>query len=405
MIEERRYRRKRLWTRPRLALRSLLAGWPFLVWLGAAGAVVWLYSGSAHYGQLTGVVESRSEDISPVVTARLLAVDVMPGQAVEAGEALARMDTTLVDAGIAADEAAMRSREDAARRDDAAELRAVQQLESEADGARADLAQARMDFSRAQAELDELKLELARSEDLMRRRLIRESDVTSLRPSIASLSKAVEGYPPLIAAHQQRIDRAEAARVAAIARLGAGSGGSAAEAVRRRAEDRSSAMADALKTRQAERDPFTLRAVGSGLVSRVYYHPGVVVVAGDPVVRVVNPRSLRIVGFLPESQLQALSVGDRVTAWRKNVIGENVDAVVESLSPDVAALPARLNPARDIVVRGRRVIMTIDGDHSLVPGESVNVELNRMTWTDMVIRAWRGPSRSAPAGLEGGSRP
>jgi multidrug resistance efflux pump len=387
-------------------LRNLLAGWPFLVWLAAAGAVVWLYSGSVHFGQLTGVVESRSEDISPVVTARLLSVDVVPGQAVKAGEPLAHMDTTLVDAGIAADEAAMRSREDAARRDDAAELRTVQQLESEADGARADLAQARMELSRAQAELDELKLELARSEELLKRRLIRESDMTALRPTIASLSKAVEGYPPLIAAHQQRIDRAEAEREAVRGRLGAGPVESAAEAVRRRAEARSLAVEGAVTSRRAEREPYTLSAVTSGLVSRVYYHPGVVVVAGDPVVRVVNPHSLRIVGFLPESQLESLNVGDRVTAWRKSVIGEKVSAEVESLSPDVQALPARLNPMSSIVTRGRRVIMTISGGHTLIPGETVNVELDRMVWTDMIRNAWRGLSGGeSSTGIEGGSRP
>ena len=79
--------------------------WPFLVWLIAVVLAIFFYFHGARFGSMTGVVDTMSEDIAPAEDARLLAVLVAPGQTVRPGDVVAVMDTNLISAEIALQQA------------------------------------------------------------------------------------------------------------------------------------------------------------------------------------------------------------------------------------------------------------------------------------------------------------
>ena len=153
-----------------------------------------------------------------------------------------------------------------------------------------------------------------------------------------------------------------------------------------------------MRRRAAEHEMYILRAATTGFVSRIDHVPGNVVPAGSTVVRVADTDSRAIVGFLEESQLLVLSVGDHVTAWRKSVPGSRVAAVVTAISPDVQPLPARLGAVQNTAPRGRRVMMRVTSPDPLVPGETVDVELDRLRWTDRVRLLFNSARNQRTAG-------
>src|SRR5690606_19164184 len=82
-----------IWSRMKLR-------WPFLVWLAAVGAGLYLYQHSSQSYTLNGVMDIERYKIAPLETARLLSLTVQPGQAVMKGDILARMDPSLLDSEL-----------------------------------------------------------------------------------------------------------------------------------------------------------------------------------------------------------------------------------------------------------------------------------------------------------------
>jgi multidrug resistance efflux pump len=128
------------------------------------------------------------------------------------------------------------------------------------------------------------------------------------------------------------------------------------------------------------RESYVLRATREGIVSQIRHNPGDIVVAADPVLRVI-PGPDHIAGFLPEIQLSELKVGERVLITRRTGLGAPVHAVVESIGPEVQTLPARLAPIRGQPLRGRRVMVKLADGHNFIPGETVTISSTQSSWT------------------------
>jgi len=117
----------------------------------------------------------------------------------------------------------------------------------------------------------------------------------------------------------------------------------------------------------------TLRANTAGTISRVYNSPGDIVQSGSPVLSSVIQRDPVVVGFLSEYNARDVSVGMKAYLKPSSGVGEVIRATVVSLTPDVFALPGRVNPIPTKSYRGRRVIIKPESGAALLPGEEVQI--------------------------------
>ena len=365
-------------------LKNALGQWPFLVWLAVALVVAWLYLGSVRYGNVSGVVETVEQFAAPMDTALLVSLDVTLGETVKQGQTVARMDTSLLDATIALEEADILDAQQTIERSQENVHTLMQRFETAVSEAEAELAATRLDMEQDAAELVELKEEHVRRRALFEKRLIPQEDLTLLQPRIAALEEALKVYPDLLAVYRSRLKEARSnlKKLRSSLELEEGEDFAAAMEARRRA--RQDILAAARRAREVQRAAYELKAGTDGEVSEVLHRPGEVVPAGDPVLRIVQSRSDRIVGFLPEELLAAVDVGETVLVWREHGSpGPEYRAVVESISPDIQGLPRRISPIRGQSLRGRRVMIRLQEEHDLVPGESVQVQIGHSLWDEI----------------------
>lgn len=386
------YHRKTMRVPWRLRMRRLLRGCFLLVVIALIPYFLWLQTQDPSTYRFSGLVEAETETVGPVENARILSVEVQVGQRVKPGDVLVRFDPSDRAAEQAMNEARLKDYEQGALRYEQGADRYRQTLQESERRARQTLQEAsvaleaeKMNRARDEAELLGLKAEIARLQPLVDRRLVSETELSSLRPNAQALEQAVAQYAPLIEALQQQRDQASADLQEVQKRLAAASSeGSAADPIlvslRQAAESYRQAAA---------KDPAVLLASRAGLVSRVLRQPGDVVVAGEPIVRVAAAGSLYITGLLTQRQLEGVSVGDKLRVTRTaNGRQAALTAQVELVEPEVMDLLDPFNPVPRYPVRGRRVrLRVLDENNTLVPGETVSLESGRReTWLEGVKR-------------------
>jgi multidrug resistance efflux pump len=336
---------------------------PLLLWF--------LTNGGGATNRFFGLVEAESETVGAVGTVRILSVEVKLGQRVEPGDVLVRLDP----AGPALDTAVQEARlqdyelgivryrqtlQESERRCRQIVQEAAVALESE-----------RMNRARDEAELAGLKAEMARLQPLIEKRLVSEIELSSLRPKAAALEQSVVRYAPLIDALQTRHDQAfedlgEVQRL--LAETDKTARASATDALPSAPPSRSGAAGE----------PAVLRASRAGVVSRIQYQAGDVVVAGEAIVRVTAERSRYITGMLTQRQLLGVAVGDLLQVVRTaNSSLPALKARVDSIDPEVMDLLDPFNPSPRFPMRGRRVrLQVMEEDGMLVPGETVTLRVS-----------------------------
>lgn len=386
------YHRKTMRVPWRLRMRRLLRGCFLLVVIALIPYFLWLQTQDPSTYRFSGLVEAETETVGPVENARILSVEVQVGQRVKPGDVLVRLDPSDRAVEQAMNEARLKDYEQGALRYAQGADRYRQTLQESERRARQTLQEAsvaleaeKMNRARDEAELLGLKAEIARLQPLVDRRLVSETELSSLRPNAQALEQAVAQYAPLIEALQQQRDQASADLQEVQKRLAAASSeGSAADPIlvslRQAAESYRQAAA---------KDPAVLLASRAGLVSRVLRQPGDVVVAGEPIVRVAAAGSLYITGLLTQRQLEGVSVGDKLRVTRTaNGSQAALTAQVELVEPEVMDLLDPFNPVPRYPVRGRRVrLRVLDENNTLVPGETVSLESGRReTWLEGVKR-------------------
>ncbi len=124
----------------------------------------------------------------------------------------------------------------------------------------------------------------------------------------------------------------------------------------------------------------TLRANARGTVSRIFNTLGDIVQSGLPVLSSVVQQEPTVVGFLSEYNARDVSVGMDAFLTASSGPGSVIHATVISLTPDVFALPGRVNPVPTKTYRGRRVILRPDPGAELLPGQEVQINF-RSPWT------------------------
>jgi len=367
------YTKKRLKKSPRLMLKRVVRHWPLYIWIFAIAAAIIFYGRTSQFGGLQGVVEPFQEPVAPLETARLKELYVTAGQRVKKGEILAQMDTSLLDARIAVDRAKILEAQGSISSYQRNIMEMIHEFNQDIRDAEAELQSEQISMMKEEAELHALAKELKRREHLKERKLMREEELSSLRPKVARLEETISTYPRVIALRENRLAAIKKQRAELFDWMGVGEGGGVSEAVKEEVEAREAILNSSLERRRLQRESYTLRANSDGIVSRIYDEPGSVVRGGDPLILLISERSNLVVGFLPEVYLTELQEGQKVYVQRQNKKGNKVNAVVKAISPEIRALPGRISPIRNQPMRGRRVMVALEQDDIFIPGETVRI--------------------------------
>lgn len=359
---EKVYQKPSLGTPLRIRLRRLFSVLCFLaILLAAAGVLAWLFDREERIS-FCGIVDSGAENVAPLEAARIVSVEVSPGQPVKAGDVVARFDSADSLLNEALTEMKIRDSESSLLDEE----RKCRQLVQEAE---VELEVKRMEQVREKAELFGIEAEIARLKPLVERKLVSELELSALRPKADSLRRTSVAYQPLLAALSNRLEQAR----------------NDLEVVSERARSRIDGdlrSADAALFGAFKRDSAVLRAASDGIVSQVFRRSGDIVPAGEPVVRLTgSPDSRCVTGMLPMDRLDAVSVGDRVSVVRMSqttmaAAQAPIEGVVEAIDLEVLDLFDPNNPAPKTPVRGRKVRIRLVGDAArYIPGEPVLITI------------------------------
>lgn len=379
-MAEQTVQRNRLPRHPAVWWSRLKLKWPVLVWIAAVVAAWILFTRGGSTQPLTGVVDVVRESVSPLETSRLQAVYVRPGDPVSAGDLLAEMDTTLLDAEMAFER-----------------LEVQRQFQRAVLTAATDLHNARTQQARDEAELQALDVEVKRFEDLLARNLVDGQLVARLRVQRQALARAVELHPATVQLLDEQWKESRALQREAEATFG-----SEAETSPATPSDGPSPLAQAAGNRlgllKQRHDLYVLRARQDGVVSRIEKEPGEVVQAGEPILSLVVEGSQFVIGFLPEWDAYAVEVGREAVLRRPTGRrDEEVPATVTALGPEILALPGRVSPVPGQTMRGRRIILVPHDPNIFLPGESVSIHVFEPWW-----KGWGRHARRGDEGEDGG---
>ncbi|MDJ0779487.1 MAG: HlyD family efflux transporter periplasmic adaptor subunit [Gammaproteobacteria bacterium] len=169
----------------RLCLASLL-----FFFAAAAGAV-----------ELTGKTEFRQQlDLTSSISARVVAIEVSPGQRVNAGDILLRLDATLLDADVALAEARIAALEPV-RQEMATELEKAQELFDRDSLAMVELQRAEQDYAIAEARLAAARAEMTKAQHRKSQAELRapaDATVLAIDAFVGQYVNTLNGDPVLI---------------------------------------------------------------------------------------------------------------------------------------------------------------------------------------------------------------
>lgn len=342
----------------RESLRDMAPALCLVTTLGAAGLLYW--GGGAAGGQAIGFAQTTAQAAAPVEPGRVSAILVEVGDRVEAGQVVATLDTSTLDAEIAVAEAQRAQIEAEARAEQAVLTR---ELDQEVEGLERESARLREEQLRVTAEAKALDGEVSRVKRLVEERQAVLDDLTQLGLRQASATALAAAKPRTIGLLKKQIDTAEERR--------------------KQARDDKSALATKLaagllvaerniELLRRRREGYSLRAVRAGRVAAILRRPGDVVEGGHPIVQIVTAED-RVTACIPEQSALAVREGDGAALRVRGQSGAALHGRAVALGPLVTELPARCWASPKVPVWGREVTIALDRQVELVPGQAFEI--------------------------------
>jgi HlyD family secretion protein len=338
--------------------------------LALVGVVVLWARTSPQRDGLPALVDAPRHRVGPLDAGRLAAVLVGPGDEVDAGQIVARLDTADLDAEL--DVARATVDEDLAEVEATAAAFAAEARDkrmafaAELARARATLADVRGQQAARQAELATLSSQFDRLDGALKDRLVEVDRLGALRARQQGLAQEANVAPQAVRAWsdvtQQIRDALDSIHDSDLAkRLGP---------LRARVETQERRVRQILDRREQR----VLRAPVGGRVATVLRAAGDTVAAGEPILEIVPRDGLIITAYVPEDHARGLPVGTTIEAvLRDRTAAHGAEGVVERLGPAIVELPRQLWYAPDRPRYGRPVLIRVTGDADLLPGEVASV--------------------------------
>ncbi|WP_372806078.1 HlyD family secretion protein [Pontiella sp.] len=319
------FKRPALRHRRRHVFRQLFSGWPWIVWIAAAVSVVVLLPGGCNRIRFHGVAERTYEYVSPIEDGRLKSLQVAMGDTVHAGQLIGEIDNASLATEMLMDQASLMKTRD--------KVHAL----------RYDVENLKLEEAKTAAELQALESRWKRTQELREKNLLLEQNMEDLRPQIQATKDVLAHYPNIIAELGKRLEAAQ--------------------------RDIESFGSEELQQLQAAQR--RLVATTAGVVAEVLHQPGDVVETGDPILRISNVSTSRVIAFVPEEKRGDIAEGERCRVIA-STNREICMGTVKSVTADIRKLPV-FTGFGDQILRGRRIVIELDPGEELVPGERVVV--------------------------------
>ena len=333
-----------------------------LVVLGLLGLGGWrlFFAGSALPPGVIGVsgrIEGDDAAVGAKASGRIREITVREGDRVEAGQVIAVLDDAQVRAREQMSEAAVRQAEARVRLSQhqitvlKEQLRqselGVEQSRTDAQGrvneAEGRLAAAEAQLAQAEAAYAQAKWERETYSRLFKQGMIAEQEARQKQYT-------EEGQAAVVAASRRQVEAAQGALTTARANLAnpaiRSSQVAAVQGQILQAEaDSAAAQADAerahaqLDEARANRADLKVIAPFAGTVATRTAEPGEVVMAGTPVITLVNLGEVYLRGFVPEGEIGRVSVGQPARVYLDSAPGTPIDAVVMRIDPEASFTP------------------------------------------------------------------
>ena len=324
-MNNKKFNRPALRHRRRDQIRQAFNGWPWLLWIGAAIAVIVLLPGGMHRVRFFGEAEQTYEYVSPLESGRLKTLTVNIGDPIQEGQLIGELDNKSLASDVLMDQASLMKTRDK-----------VQSL-------RCDVESLKLEQAKIAGDLKVLEGQWKRTEQLQAKNLILEQEIDDVRPQIEATQDVLAHYPSLIAQLKNRLDLLEA--------------------------DASLYNGEALQALQEAQ--CRLVSTTGGVVEEVLHQPGDVVETGDPVIRISNISTTRVIAFMPEEKRMDIVEGERCRILSQ-ANNQTYHGSVKTITASIRKLPV-FTGFGDQILRGRRIVIELDPGTELVPGERVVV--------------------------------
>lgn len=305
----------------------------------------------------SGVIEGDGVDLAARIGARVVAVPVTEGARVEAGATLLELECDEQRARLAQATAQL----EAARAQAEAAQAQAQAARRQSSAARASISAARAQASALGAQRDVAAREAERVESMG------EHAAASRRDRAQSAAAGLEAQTEAARAQQSAARRQASA---------ASSQASAASSQADAAERSIAGMEALVRTAQIAVDECTIVAPRAGVVERVYYDPGELVMPGSVVARVLDPSVVKATFYLPNRDVDEASVGMGVRVEADAYPGQTFDGEVHRVGLEAEFTPRNIQTRSD---RDRLVypveVRIPNPDGKLRPGMPVTVTL------------------------------
>lgn len=388
-------------------------GLPLIVWLLAVAAVYLLWSRQTPVPNMVGFARTQQFEVSSPMSGRLDQVLVQQFDMVTAGQLIASLDlaphqasletakaelaklTADVDAELARLQAAaerdiwqlQQNREQAMASADADRLaeRAAQLRRFEGDEAdlQIEILEAELEVADNRLEANRLLVRLERAKKLAAGSAGPESDVEDLQLRMDQALGRVENFQAVVVGLEAELAAAKQRRVAYVEELEPMAlpevlpaslelepqlaGLRAAIVVQRRR----------LQELEVVQSHYLLHAPAAGRVQTLPAPVGQALLAGEPVITLVDPRPREVIVYLPEALPADLALGDAFMVSRGQRPGMqpneviSVGSVVMAELPSVQQLPSRLWSNPQIAEYGKAYLVGPVQELDLLPGERV----------------------------------
>jgi membrane fusion protein YbhG len=323
---------------------------------------------------VSGTLEARNIEVGSKVGGRVSRVLIHEGDRVEPNQLLIEFDSSELEGQLLQ----ARGRVEAARAEldkmmrgsrpeEIAEAQAAVRSSEGAPGFRqAELAQARADLRRAQADNVNAERELGRAAELARSGIVAQQVLDNAEDRYRATKAQVESLQYAVVAAEGRLTAARA--VASKTQHGF----RAEEIAAARAElTRAEGELKSMQARWAERE---VRAPATAVVESMDLRPGDLLPANAPIARLLESDQLYLMVYVPETRIAAVHVGQRAEVRVDSWSGKVFTARVEQIRQQAEFLPRNVQTQEERVHEVIGVKLRVENpDNRLRAGVSADV--------------------------------
>jgi multidrug resistance efflux pump len=363
---------------------------PIIVWVVAVGCVIGLFHQQSEEFEILGLAQGDVHQLQATNVARLKEIYVELFEEVKPGQVLAVLDPVIdpqyqfatIQAERAVIEAEihrLQAQLEAAREDlNIQEANRETDLASKYQQFSADLQRAQLRILELKTILGPDKINLQELETNIKMFVAQnpvETDVTpfkleKIKLQHASLDKKIQENELLLAQAQVNLEQIQQQRDE-LEKLHPAN--LTLSSALKPIQEAITVQVKKLERLTVQRQPIMLTAPMAGLVSEIHLTPGELALLGNPVITIAEDRPREIAAWTTEQHANIIKQDMQVKVVKRSQPPQIAPGQVVYIGPTLEMLPQRLWTNLNIPQWGRRVLIQVDAEMKMIPGEVVGI--------------------------------